>query len=258
MSLFRRQVSLLVSVAACSLLILPRSADATIVEFQTVLGDFQVNLYDNSTPATVANFLNYVENGGYTDSIFHRSVSGFIVQGGGITYDGTLPLVTIPTNAPVTNEPEFSNVTGTIAMAKVGGDPNSATSQFFFNLANNSGNLDDQNGGFTVFGEVIGNGMDVVNAIAALPKYDLGSPINEIPLRSYVANDPLNDTNLVIVTAIIVSDSTVNSAAGLNPTPNTAINNNGGNTGGGGGGGGSFGFLALAGLLLARRVRRYV
>lgn len=258
MSLFKRHVSLLVSVAACSLLFLPRSADATIVEFQTVLGDFQVNLYDNSTPATVANFLNYVENGGYTDSIFHRSVSNFIVQGGGITYDGTSPLVTITTNAPVTNEPVFSSVTGTIAMAKVGGDPNSATSQFFFNLANNSGNLDTQNGGFTVFGEVIGNGMDVVNAIAALPKYNLGSSIAEIPLRNYVANDPLDDTNLVIVTAIIVSDSTVNSAAGLNPTPNTAINNNGGNTGGGGGGGGSFGFLALAGLLLARRVRRYV
>ncbi len=263
MSILERHLALTIMLATVVSAALPRTADATIVEFQTVMGNFEVNLYDNATPATVANFLDYVQNGAYTDSIFHRSVPGFIIQGGGIFYDalipaGAIPLVEIPTSAPVTNEPEYSNVRGTIAMAKLGGDPNSATSQFFVNLANNSANLDGQNGGFTVFGEVVGDGMDVVDAIAALTRYDFGSPISELPLRDYVLNDPLDPldaTNLVIVTAILVSDSTVNSAAGLNPPANVANDNLGGDNGGGGGGG-NFGLLSIFGLLLVRGIQR--
>ena len=263
MSILERHLALTIMLATVVSAALPRTADATIVEFQTVMGNFEVNLYDNATPATVANFLDYVQNGAYTDSIFHRSVPGFIIQGGGIFYDalipaGAIPLVEIPTSAPVTNEPEYSNVRGTIAMAKLGGDPNSATSQFFVNLANNSANLDGQNGGFTVFGEVVGDGMDVVDAIAALPRYDFDSPISELPLRDYVLNDPLDPldaTNLVIVTAILVSDSTVNSAAGLNPPANVANDNLGGDNGGGGGGG-NFGLLSIFGLLLVRGIQR--
>jgi peptidyl-prolyl cis-trans isomerase A (cyclophilin A) len=235
---------------------IPRIASATIVEVQTVMGDFQVNLYDNATPATVANFLNYVQNAAYSDSIIHRSVPGFIIQGGGISFDGASTLETIPTNAAVANEPVYSNVRGTIAMAKLGGQPDSATSQFYFNLDNNAADLDGQNGGFTVFGEVIGNGMDVVDAIAALPRYDFGSPTNELPLIGYVAEDPLGANNLVIVTDIIVSDTTVDSAAGLSPAPNTTIDNNNTGGGGGGGGGGTFGILSLVGLLLVRSRRR--
>ncbi len=255
MCIAKRHLTLLIVATSVVFTALPRSADATIVEFQTVMGDFQVNLYDNATPATVTNFLNYVQNGAYSDSIIHRSVPGFIIQGGGIAYDGTPTLVAIPENAQVRNEPEFSNVRGTIAMAKLGDQPNSATSQFFFNLADNSANLDGQNGGFTVFGEVVGDGMDVVDAIAVLPIYNFDSPISALPLRDYVSDDPLDATNLVIVTAIIVLDTTVDTAAGLNPPANTA-NNNFGSDNGGGGGGGSFGLLGIFGLLLLRSVQR--
>ena len=254
--------SLAVAALAFTAPLFPRIADATIVEFQTVMGDFEVNLFDSDTPETVTNFLEYVNNGAYTNSVYHRSVPGFIVQGGGFFYDMALPLETIPSNPPVINEPVFSNVRGTIAMAKLSGDPDSATSQWFFNLADNSANLDSQNEGFSVFGQVVGDGMDVIDAIAALPIYNFGSPVNALPLRDYTQTDfdaqvPIDDSNFVIVTAVIVSDSTVDSAAGLNPPLNTADSipppTNGG--GGGGGGGGGFGFLGLLALLMAGRFR---
>ena len=232
----------------------PQIVNATIVEFQTVMGDFEVNLYDNSTPATVTNFLDYVNNGNYTSSVIHRAAAGFVVQGGGFTFGLALPLDSVPTRPAVVNEPVFSNVRGSIAMAKQEGDPNSATSQWFFNLSNNAANLDDQNGGFTVFGEVVGNGMDIVDAIAALPVYDFGGAVGQMPLRNYSSADFTNgvavdDSHLVIISDIIISDSNVDSAAGLNPPlttyqpePPTTIK---------GGGGGAFGILSLFGLLLA-------
>ncbi len=79
-------------------------------------------------------------------------------------------------NPAVTNEPELSNVRGTIAMAKLGTDPNSATNQWFISLADNSANLDVQNDGFTVFGIVMDNGMDIVDVIVALGRFDLTVP----------------------------------------------------------------------------------
>jgi peptidyl-prolyl cis-trans isomerase A (cyclophilin A) len=96
-----------------------------------------------------------------------------------------LPIATYPA---IPNEPVFSNTAGTIAMAKVDGDPNSATSQWFFNVGDNSANLDFQNGGFTVFGSVLGDGMNVINALSALPTVNLsaslgpyGGPFNAMP-----------------------------------------------------------------------------
>lgn len=247
------------AIAAALLAFVPHNAEATIVEFQTSLGDFEVNLYDNTTPATVTNFLDYVNNGRFTASIYHRSVPGFIVQGGAFVYNQTLPLDTVATNPAVNNEPELSNVRGTISMAKLGGDPNSATSQWFFNLADNSANLDVQNGGFTAFGEVVGNGMDVIDAIAALPVYNFSGATAELPLRNYTATDfangvDPNDTHFVIISAVVVTDTTVDSAAGLNPTPNTLILTPPAPppTVGGGGGGGSFGWLSLLALLAVR------
>lgn len=254
-------------VASVALAVIPQDAEATIVEFQTSLGNFEVNLYDNATPATVTNFLDYVNNGRYSDSIYHRSVPGFIVQGGGFIYNLSLPLNDVITVPAVTNEPELSNVRGTIAMAKLGNDPNSATSQWFFNLADNSANLDVQNGGFTVFGEVVGNGMDVIDAIAALPIYNFGGATGELPLQDYsaadfAANVEPDSTNFVLISAVVVTDTTVDSAAGLNPTPNTLIDAPAPPppSSGGGGGGGSFGLLGLLALLWLRpsirRVRR--
>jgi len=240
---------------------LPIAANATIVHVETVLGDFDINLYDNATPATVTNFLGYVQNGDFSDSIFHRSVTNFIVQSGGFRTDLNAQVTNIPTNPAVTNEPVYSNIRGTIAMAKLGGDPNSATSQWFINLTNNAAGLDTDNGGFTVFGEVTGSGMDVIDTIAALPKFAFAAPFGELPLQEYSSTDFTNglavdNTHLIIVKAITVIDSTVDSAgaAGLNPTPTTAS----GTTpppAVGGGGGGALSLLGLLGLFLMNRKR---
>lgn len=244
------------------LLALPHAAMATIVLVETDLGTVEINLYDNATPATVTNFLNYVNSGAFTDSIVHRSIPGFVIQGGGFITDINAQVSDITTNPAVTNEPVYSNVRGTIAMAKLGNDPNSATSQWFINLANNAANLDDQNGGFTVFGEVT-QGMDIVDTIAGLPRFDFGSAFTDLPLQNYSSADftnnvPLDNTHLVIVTAVSVIDTTVNSAAGLNPAPTTRNTTPPGNGGGGGGGGGSFALLSLLGLFgfAATRVLR--
>lgn len=201
---------------------------ATIVQFQTVMGNFEVNLYDQSTPETTENFLAYVTGGVYENSIIHRTVNNFIVQGGGFTYNDTNTPVEIVTGAAITNEPLYSNVRGTISMAKLGGNPNSATSQWFFNLSDNSATLDTQNGGFTVFGEVIGDGMTIIDAISDLTRFNLGGAFSETPLRDYSAqnaNDgvPITDEHLVIVEAIVILDGAIDTASDLSPTPNTLI-----------------------------------
>jgi cyclophilin family peptidyl-prolyl cis-trans isomerase len=244
--------------AATALLLMgafvPAISNATIVEFDTNLGTIQVNLYDLGTPATVANFLAYVNNGDYTDSVVHRSLPGFVIQGGNAVTDQNANLSLITERPPVTNEPVFANVRGTIAMAKLPNFANSATSQWFFNLADNTANLDNANGGFTVFGEVVA-GLDIVDAIAAVPTFNGVFGFNDFPLQNYTA-PPILVNNYVIVNSITVIDTTVDSAAGLNPTPTTANNGGGGNGGGGGGGGGgSFGLLTLFALLVFGRSR---
>jgi peptidyl-prolyl cis-trans isomerase A (cyclophilin A) len=223
-------------------------AGATVVQFQTDLGAFQVNLYDLRTPETVANFLEYVDSGAYENVVIHRSVAGFVIQGGGFISTGGLPLGAVTTNPAVVNEPVFSNIRGTIAMAKVSGDENSATSQWFFNLVDNSESLDPQNGGFTVFGEVTGSGMDVVDAVAALPVFDAGGALSSLPLQDYTAQNaadgvPVTDDHLVRVTAIVVIDAAADTADGLSPVENTLIDEVSApapapTSGGGGGGGG--------------------
>jgi cyclophilin family peptidyl-prolyl cis-trans isomerase len=176
---------------------------ATLVDFSTTFGGFEVQLYDDYTPITVANFLTYVENNLYDNTIIHRSIPGFVIQGGAYSLSGS-QLTPVPTYAPIQNEAGISNVRGTIAMAKVSGDPNSATSQWFFNLSDNSANLDYQNGGFTVFGKVVGNGMTVVDAIAGVPTYDasqyLGGDFSDLPLL----NPALTPTNLVMINSVVV------------------------------------------------------
>jgi peptidyl-prolyl cis-trans isomerase A (cyclophilin A) len=251
-----------IGVAMAALFAAP--ANATIVQFQTVLGPFEVNLYDQSTPATVANFLAYVNSGAYTNSIIHRGVNGFVVQGGGFTYQGTQTFGNVVQNAAVVNEPKFSNVRGTIAMAKLSGNANSATNQWFINVGNNSANLDAQNGGFTVFGQVIGNGMDVIDAMNALPKFAFSSPFDTLPLRDYTTqnfNDhvEVTDRHLVIVTAIVVIDGAADTAAGLTPVANTLINappTTPPATSSGGGGGGAMGLGSLLSLGLLSILRR--
>ncbi len=258
-----RKMYLHLGVAMAALL--AQGANATIVQFQTVLGPFEVNLYDESTPETVANFLAYVNAGAYDNVVFHRAVSGFVAQGGGFAYEGTGQLASVVQNPPVVNEPVFSNVRGTIAMAKLPNNPNSATNQWFFNIGDNSANLDVQNGGFTVFGEVIGDGMDVLDAINALPTFAFASPLDSIPLRNFTAQDAadgveVTDQHLVLVTAIVVIDGATDTAAGLSPVPNTLINQPPApplpGSGGGGRGAVGLGSLLLLSLLGILRLRR--
>ncbi len=161
----------------------------TIVRMRTSLGPIDIQLFDTQTPISVANFLKYVLDGDYDESIIHRTVTNFVVQGGAFEFVNTPDrLAPVPTDPAILNEPGISNTRGTVAMAKLPGNPNSATSQFFFNLRNNATDLDNSNGGFTVFGRVIGDGMDVVDAIAAVPRFDfdaVNSALGELPLRDF-------------------------------------------------------------------------
>ena len=161
------------------------NASNGVVNVVTTSGTVQIELLNQQAPVNVKNFMSYVDGNKYDGTIFHRSVSNFVVQGGGYTVAGSAPNTTlnhIVTAPPVANEYSVtrSNVRGTVAMAKVGNDPNSATSEFFFNVANNAANLDNQNGGFTVFANVK-TGLDKVDAINAIPTKNLGGAFTEIP-----------------------------------------------------------------------------
>ncbi|WP_144393147.1 peptidylprolyl isomerase [Pleionea sediminis] len=211
--------------------------NATIVEFQTNQGNFRVNLFDNDTPETVNNFLMYATSERYDNVIIHRSAPGFVIQGGGFSIstdtNDEIRIEQIDTLPPIINEPVFSNVRGTIAMAK-SSDPNSATSQWFFNLEDNSGavsnaNLDTQNEGFTVFGQVIDDGMDVVDQIAALEVYNFGGTLGQLPLIDYTTEDYADDVTpleeqFVIIHSVVVIDADPDTAEGLDPVRNTLIN----------------------------------
>src|SRR5439155_10964092 len=143
-----------------------------LAQFRTVFGDIEVELLDQDKPVTVRNFIRYVQSGLYRDGIIHRCSPAFVIQGGGF-FVGNRNMTNayiwaIPTFSSITNEFAvgnfYSNLYGTIAMAKAGGDPNSATSQWFFNLTNNAANLDSKNGGFTVFGRMV-RGTNVLNVL---------------------------------------------------------------------------------------------
>ncbi len=165
----------------------------------------EVELFDHEKPLTVANFVRLVEAGAYSRMFFHRLVPGFVIQGGGYRADETYTMVdNVPHLGSITNEfgtgPLRSNVRGTLAMAKLPGDPDSATSQFFINLADNSDNLDSQNGGFTVFGRVISDPQGVLDFWNTLSHgvgiVNVGSPFEELPVN-YAGNDPPTFANLI-------------------------------------------------------------
>jgi peptidyl-prolyl cis-trans isomerase A (cyclophilin A) len=149
------------------------------------VGTIDVELFQNVTPLTVANFLNYVNRGDFDNSLIHRAVPGFVVQGGG--YNVNTPGTHISEDPPVQNEfnPANPNTRGKIAMAKAGNDPNSATSEWFFNLSNNSANLDTQNGGFTSFGQALGDGVRVMDVLGAQSTYAFGGAFSSVPLYRY-------------------------------------------------------------------------
>lgn len=182
---------------------------ASLVRFETVLGDIDVRLFETATPASVANFLNYVADGDFDDSFIHRAPTNFVLQGGGFRWpesDGGI--TSVPTDPPVVNEPGLTNVRGTLAYAKLGSDPNSATSGWFFNLSDSNANqspgpqLDTQNGGFTVFGSVIGDGLQVIDALASLQVVNAGSPFDNLPVLDTFVSPNIFREDLVFVNTV--------------------------------------------------------
>ena len=139
-----------------------------MITIKTSMGEIKAELFETEAPETVKNFLRYVDSKHFDGTIFHRVIPGFMIQGGGFTYDFKQK----PTKSPVTNEAGngLKNQRGTLAMARTS-DVNSATAQFFINLVDN-GFLDHkaktpQGFGYCVFGKVT-EGMDVVDRIAAV------------------------------------------------------------------------------------------
>jgi peptidyl-prolyl cis-trans isomerase A (cyclophilin A)/peptidyl-prolyl cis-trans isomerase B (cyclophilin B) len=156
------------------------------VEVRTNLGAFTLELYPENAPGTVENFLQYVKDGHYNGTIFHRVIPGFMIQGGGFTPDFTER----KTRAAIKNEAGngLRNGVGMVSMARTA-DPHSATAQFFVNVAENS-TLDfkapTQTGyGYTPFGKVV-KGMDVVERIVKVPTGPGKPPHADVPLKPVV------------------------------------------------------------------------
>jgi peptidyl-prolyl cis-trans isomerase A (cyclophilin A)/peptidyl-prolyl cis-trans isomerase B (cyclophilin B) len=176
--------------AAFALVAATASAANPQVELDTTAGKIRLELYPEAAPKTVANFLEYVKAKHYDGTVFHRVIDGFMIQGGGFAQDFRQK----PTRPPVVNEAEASskagilNVPGTIAMARTA-DPNSATAQFFINVADNKflnfRSPDPQGIGYTAFGKVVA-GMDVVQKIAKTPTGAGGPFPKDVPKEPVV------------------------------------------------------------------------
>src|SRR4051794_29889592 len=197
------------------------TTNPTRVAFGFDLGRVVVELFDTAAPRTVANFLNYSRKDLFDNTVIHRSAilgapsfDPFVIQGGGYRESD---LAHIATDPPVTNEFRANTVQrGTIAMAKVGNNQNSATSEWFFNLRNNADILDNQNGGFTSFGQVLGNGMSIVDRIAALPvtvQTAPAGPLSDFPIENAPVTVPQDYVNVGFISELpeltgVTSDNT--------------------------------------------------
>lgn len=174
---------LLVLSLLCMMTVVSSASAATQVIFETNQGNFTVEVYADKAPKTVENFLQYVKDGFYTNTVFHRVISRFMVQGGGFDRE----LTEKPTRAPIINESNngLLNQTGTIAMARTQ-DPNSATAQFFINVADNQflnyTSPEASMIGYCVFGKVV-SGMDVVLKISNLPTGNQRG-FSDVPIRT--------------------------------------------------------------------------
>jgi cyclophilin family peptidyl-prolyl cis-trans isomerase len=183
-----------------------------LVQFDTVMGKFNVELRADAAPKHVANFLAYVADARYEGSFIHRSAAleaganatnVSILQGGGYKISGT-QIVTVPKYTAVPLEYSLPNARGTLAAARTS-DVNSATSEWYFNVRDNSSILGPANGGgYTVFGRVIGTGMTVLDQMAALARVPVGPPFNftDLPVRGYSGSGNLDFSNLVTINAV--------------------------------------------------------
>ncbi|AGP46372.1 Peptidyl-prolyl cis-trans isomerase A [Serratia plymuthica] len=181
--MFKR--TLVTFVALCSLTAMTPAAFAageTHVMLTTSAGNIELALDSQKAPVSAKNFVDYVNSGYYNNTIFHRVIPGFMVQGGGFTAD----MQQKTTNAPIKNEADngLRNLRGTISMARTA-DKDSATSQFFLNVADNAF-LDhgQRDFGYAVFGKVV-KGMDVVDKISQAPTGNVG-PYQNVPSKPIV------------------------------------------------------------------------
>ncbi|MHB1215594.1 MAG: peptidylprolyl isomerase [Thiobacillus sp.] len=155
------------------------------VLIETSKGNITVELFPRNAPQSVGNFLNYAKSGFYDGLIFHRVIPGFMIQTGGMTPD----MAEKPKNAPIQNEADngLKNLRGTLAMARTG-EPHSASSQFFINVADNAflnhRGKSFEGWGYAVFGQVV-DGMAVVDAIVAVPRGNRG-PHGDVPIEPIV------------------------------------------------------------------------
>ena len=177
------------------------ATNAQTVTFNTSVGDIVVELFPDEAPIAVANFLGYVERGDYDGTIFHRSVSDFVIQGGGFLLTGE----SIPLQPTIMNEFGRSNLRGTLANARVGGMVDSATSQFFFNVSDNDF-LDTVDEGFTVFGEVV-SGLEIVDSINSLPTFGAAPPFGELPVLEIRPDDTVFSRDLILLNGVTVESA---------------------------------------------------
>lgn len=160
----------------------------TQMQIQTTMGNIDIELFDDKAPVSVKNFKSYVKDNFYNGTIFHRVIPGFMIQGGGMDSR----MIEKQTKAPIINESSngLKNDIGTLAMARTN-DPNSASSQFFINVANNDFlNKAPDNPGYAVFGKVT-QGMNIVNKIVNVPTSNYG-------MHQNVPNQPIKITAVVI------------------------------------------------------------
>jgi cyclophilin family peptidyl-prolyl cis-trans isomerase len=220
---FRRAATVLAALLAATT---AASAHATIVRFTTSSGNVDVRLYNSLTPISVTNFLNYTTSNRYNGTFIHRvphfhdedginlASQHFVVQGGGFLLNNSIFAASaITTDAPIGDEFHISNTRGTLAFAK---NSLGATSQWFFNVGDNSG-LDNQS--FTVFGRVLGSGMNVVDTIDNLPAVNAhiaenapGEDFDEIPVRD--AGQVYSQSDITANEAVMVSVAVLNYRAG--------------------------------------------
>ena len=165
------------------------AAEKPKVYFKTNIGDFTIELEPELAPKTVANFIQYVEEGHYDGLIFHRVIKAFMIQGGG--FDASYSKK--PTRPPIENEADkgLSNERGTIAMARTG-DPHSATNQFFINVKFNGFlnyvSKSQQGWGYTAFGRVI-DGMNIVGRISRLETGKGGPFPSDVPIEQVIIEE---------------------------------------------------------------------
>ncbi len=154
-------------------------------------------------PITVANFLDNLNSGYFVDTLVHRSIPGFVIQGGGFHAADATP---IPNHGTIPLEYSLPNERGTIAMARMSA-PDTATTQWFINTVDNSAGLAPGGfspDGYAVFGHVLGNGMDVVDAIAAVQTFNFNGAFTNLPLINYTNGAPNPLDYAVVVNSITV------------------------------------------------------